>query len=82
MLRPATDRLCRSMADKSLYLGWFGAADLQKAFGPDAQGSNVAVAAKRAAIVWVTGIPVGLSSWRSSPLLNQLMTSKLRFISE
>ena len=38
--------------------GWFGAADLQKAFGPEAQGSNVKDAALKAAQIWAIGIPV------------------------
>lgn len=39
------------------FAGWFGAADLQKAFGKEAQGGDVASAAKKAAVVWATGIP-------------------------
>lgn len=38
--------------------GWFGAADLQKAFGKEAQSQGVQAAAKKAAVIWATGIPV------------------------
>ena len=40
------------------HAGWFGAADLQKAFGPEAQGSNVKDAALKATQIWAIGIPV------------------------
>ena len=53
-------RVCQSFF-KTRYLrlsGWFGAADLQKAYGREAQGNNAAAAAKKAAVVWATGIPV------------------------
>ena len=41
--------------------GWFGAADIQRAYGKEAQGGDVKAAAKKAAIVWATGIPVSLN---------------------
>jgi len=41
-------------------LGWFGAADIQRAFGKEAQGGDVKAAAKKAGVVWATGIPVGI----------------------
>lgn len=50
--------------------GWFGAADLQKAFGPAAQGGDVKTAALKAAQVWVTGIPV--STWSPPSLMLHL----------
>ena len=46
----------------------FGAADLQKAFGREAQSQGVPAAAKKAAVIWATGVPVGPLALYNLPL--------------